>query len=102
MRAGADASEEGIFRVRGPASKDDAVNAERGDGEDIEHTDIDVGNDHWHSEQGGAEGQHREHEDRRDHRELRRDVIVEFVDAIWDEIFLEQEFERVGDGLTES
>ena len=102
MRTGADASEEGIFRVRCPASEDDTVNAERGDGEHVEHTDVDVGNDHWHSEQSGAEGQHREHKDRRDHRELRCDVKVEFVDAIRDEILLEQELERVSDGLTES
>ena len=31
-----------------------------------------------------------------------RDVIVEFVDAVRDEILLQQKLERVGDGLTES
>ena len=31
-----------------------------------------------------------------------RDVIVEFVDAVRDEVFLQQELERVGNGLTKS
>ena len=52
-----------------------------------------------HSEQGGSEGQHREHEDRRDHRELRCDVKVELVDAVRDEIFLKQKLKGVCYGL---
>ena len=36
-------AEERVFRVRGPAAHDDAVDAERRDREDVEDADIDVG-----------------------------------------------------------
>ena len=43
LRGRAQRAEEGVFRVRRPAGHDDAVDAERGDGEDVEDADIDVG-----------------------------------------------------------
>ena len=45
LRRRAQHAQEGIFRVRRPAGDDDAVNAERGNGEEVEDADIDVGDD---------------------------------------------------------
>ena len=45
LRGRAQRAEEGVFRVRGPAAHDDAVDAERGDGEEVEDADIEVGDD---------------------------------------------------------
>ena len=45
LRGRAQRAQERIFRVRGPAAHDDAVDAERRDREDIENADIDVGDD---------------------------------------------------------
>ncbi len=43
LRRRAQRAEERVFRVRRPAAHDDAVDVERGDGEDVEDADIDVG-----------------------------------------------------------
>ena len=43
LRGRAQRAEERIFRVRRPAAHDDAIDLERGDGEDVEDADIDVG-----------------------------------------------------------
>src|SRR5205085_10209827 len=44
LRGRAQAAEERIFRIRCPASHDDAINAERGDGENVENADVNVRN----------------------------------------------------------
>ena len=102
LRAGANASQERILRIGCPAGKDDSVNPQRGDGKDVENANIDIGDDHRDSEERGSKRQHREHEDRRDHRELWCDVIVELVDAVRDEIFLKQKLNGVCYGLPEA
>jgi hypothetical protein len=43
LRGRTQRAEERVLRVRRPAAHDDAVHAERGDGEDVEDADIDVG-----------------------------------------------------------
>ena len=43
LRGRAQRAEERILRVRRPAAHDDAVDAERGDGEDVEDADVEVG-----------------------------------------------------------
>ena len=86
--------EEGVFRVRGPAADDDAVHAERRDREDVEHADIDVGDDPALGERDhgpGGEGKRRGDE--------RREQEQPLVRARRDHRLLEHELEKIGEGL---
>ena len=94
---GAQRRQEGVFRVGGPARHDDAVDAERRHREEIENADIDVGDDPAVVERDhrpGGEGQR--------HADQRRQQEDHLVGAGRDDHFLEQEFERVGDGLQQA
>src|SRR5204863_7615780 len=90
-------AEEGILGVARPAGHDDAVDAERGDGEEIEDADIDVGEhhalvegNHRPGDKAQYEGQHRRHDE--DHA----------VGAARDDGLLVQQLHAVGDRLEES
>ena len=49
LRAGADAAEEGVFRVRGPAGQHDAIDPKRGNGENVKNAHVDIGDHHRNS-----------------------------------------------------
>ena len=99
---GADASDEGELRVGGPSGQRDAVDAEGGNRENVEDADVQVGDRHLDAEEGASEGKDRQHEDRRDHHELRSEPEVELVHPGRDKVLLGQELDRVGDHLAET
>ena len=98
LRRRAQRAEERILRVRSPAAHDDAVDAERGDREEVEDADIDVGD-----RPAAAE---------RDHRPGRRAPAWQvtqrrqqedaLVGAGRDDRLLEHELEQVGEGLQQA
>ncbi len=97
LRRGTQRAKEGIFRIRGPASDNDAVYAQRGHGKDIQQAGIDVRNDqaiverhHRPGRQGGANG-----EDRAENKQ--EQVGVGRQDG-----FLEQQLDGIRDGLQQA
>ena len=106
LGAGADAAEEGVFGVGGPAGDGDAVNGEGGDGEDEEGADVEVGDgegdgtaiDHHRA----AEGDDGHGDEGGDHGHAGGEPEENFADVGGDEVFLEDEFESVGEGLGEA
>ena len=97
LRGRAQRAEERIFRVRRPAAHDDAVDAERGDREDVEDADIDVG-DH----PAGADRDHRPGGEREHAGDQRREQEHALVGARRDHRLLEHELQQVGEGLQQA
>jgi hypothetical protein len=100
LRRGADAAEEGILRVRGPAGEDERVNTERGHREHREDADIEVGQHERHQLAGlvevGAERHHGHGRERGDHRDDWREIEVELVHVTRHRILLEEHLAAVG------
>ena len=94
LRRRAQRREERIFRVRRPARHDDAVDHQRGDREDVEDADIDVG-DH----PAGIDRDHRPGGERQHAGDQRRQQEHALVGAGRDDRLLEHELEQVGEGL---
>src|SRR5687767_8425917 len=102
LRSGTNATEKRVFGIRGPARDDNSVNADRGDREDIEDADVDVGDDHLLAEKAAAKWNDGQGADRRNHRETRSNPEVELVHVSGNEVLLEQELHGVCDGLAEA
>ena len=88
---------EGIFGVGRPAGDDHAVDAQRGDGEQVEQADIDVGEHHSRPERNHrpADQGHREGEDRGDDEQAA-------IGARRDDRLLEEDLEAVGEALQQA
>ena len=97
LRRRAQAAEERILRVRRPAAHDDAVDAERGDREQVEHADIEVG-DH----PARRDRDHRPADEGQRERQERRQQEHRLVGAGRDDDFLEHELEEVREGLQQA
>ena len=97
LRGRAQRAEERIFRVRRPAAHDDAVDLERGDGEDVEDADIDVGD-----RPARVDRDHRPGRDRQHRRDQRRQQEHALVGAGRDDRLLEDELQQVGEGLQQA
>ncbi|OIQ66629.1 hypothetical protein GALL_517980 [mine drainage metagenome] len=97
LRRRAKRREERIFRVRRPAGHDDAVDRQRGNREDVEHTDVDVRD--YPAEIRGDHGpcrerQHAAHQGRQQEHAL--------VGAGWNDRLLQHEFQKVSKRLEQA
>ena len=97
LRRRAQRGQERIFRIRRPAGHDDAVDAERGDGEDVEHADVDVGDD-----PAGVDGNDRPGGERQRAGDQRRQEKHALVGAGGDDRLLEHELDEIGERLEQS
>src|SRR5437899_5748831 len=91
-------AEDGVVIVGGPTAEDDAQGDERADADDEQHADVDVAR-HW---EPGSEGDRAEGSDRGSHGNDRRDPEDEPVGVFGDQIFLEDKFQRIGNGLQQA
>ena len=94
LRSGAEAPEQRILVVRGPARERDRVDAQARHGEEQEQPDVDVGD-----EKVGPDRDHRERDQRRHDGQHRREVEDDHVRSGRDELLLEEQLRDVGDGL---
>ena len=106
LRAGAQAAEQRVRRAGGPAGQHDAVDADRGHREDVEHRDRQVGQLHRGAVAedrdlvaGRAEGDHRDRHEGRDRRDDRRQDVDDLVGPLDDDVFLEHQLDAVGERL---
>src|SRR5690606_34048598 len=88
----------GVFRIARPSRHDDAVDAERRDGEEIEDADIDVGNDDL-AAVPSAERNHGPTDQRQNEGQQGREDEHHPVGAGGDPRFLEDQLHAVGDRL---
>ena len=95
LRGGAQRAEQGIVVVAAPAGQDDAIALDAGDGENPQETDADVG-DGGHALGHGNDGPNDEGGNQRQNRRKHVDWLVH---AVRDDLFLEDGFDRVGNGL---
>ena len=101
LRGRAQRAEERVLRVRRPAAHDDAVDAERGDGEQIEHADVEVG-DHPAAPAVLVERDHRPGRQRQHRGHQRRQQEHALVGAGRDQRLLEHELQQVGERLQQA
>ncbi len=97
LRTGAKRADQRIVRVRGPPGDDDAEHAQRRNAEHKEDADIHVGDG-----VRGAEGNDDEDGECREHNHEGRDPEDESVSLGGDDVFFEQQFDGVGDGLQQA
>jgi len=102
LGAGADAAEEGVLGVGTVAGEHDAVHAEGDDAEGVEDADVQVGDDHLLAPEVRPEGNDRDGQQRRDHRDGRRQPEVHLAHVARGEVLLEQELQAVGRGLEDA
>ena len=101
LRGRPERAEEGILRVGGPAAHDHAVDAERGDGEQVENADIEVG-DHPAAPAVLVHRDHRPCRQRQHRGNDRRQQEHALVGAGRDQRLLEHELEQVGERLQQA
>ncbi len=82
------------FELDGPAGDDDAVDAERGQRQDVQQAGIDV-----RQHQPGVERKHRPGRQRRHQRQHRREQKQQLVGAARNDDLLEHQLDGVGDRL---
>ena len=106
LRARAQAAEQRVRRAGRPARQHDAVDADRGDREDVEHRDRQVGELHRGAVAedrdlvaGRAEGDHRDRHEGRDGRDDRREDVDHLVRPLDDDVFLQHQLDAVGERL---
>jgi hypothetical protein len=97
LRRRAQRAEERVLRVRSPTAHDDAVHAERGDREDVEDADIDVGDRPAFRDRDHRPGRQREHAG-----DQRRQQEHALVGARRDDRLLEDELQQVGEALQQA
>ncbi len=97
LRGGAQRGKERVFRIRRPASHDDAVHAERRDRKDVKNADIDISN-----HPAGTDRDHRPRGQRQDAGHERRQQEDALVGARRDHRFLQHELEEVGERLKQT
>jgi hypothetical protein len=106
LRGGADAADEGEFRIRGPAGDRDAVNAERGNRENEKRTDVDVRDDEFVllsiDDERGAERNHADGDEGGNDGQGGREPVEGFPDVIGSEVFLEEQLDAVSNRLDEA
>jgi hypothetical protein len=97
---GADAAEEGVLRVGGPAGEDERIDAQRADGEHREDTDVEVGQHQRNKVAGGVKvGAERHDRDCRqggNHPDHRGEQEVELVHVARQRVLLEEHLGAVG------
>src|SRR5205085_3876548 len=82
--------------------KHDSVDAKRGNGEDVENADVDIGNYHRHPEEGTAKGNYRDGCDCRHHRQTRRKPVIEPVYVSGSVVFFQEKLHRISNWLKQS
>ena len=97
LRRRAQRTQEGITRVGGPAGHDDAIDTERGDREQVQDADIDIG-----EREPGADRDHRPRNEAEDEGQHRRSEEHDLVGAGRQDGFLEEQLDGVGEGLQEA
>ena len=106
LRRGAQAAEQRVRRAAGPAGQHDAVDADRRDGEDVEHGHRQVGELQVGlvTEDGdlGTERHHREREERRRRRDDRRQHEDHLVGGLRDDVLLQRQLDAVGEALQQA
>ena len=88
LRGGADRAQKRVFGVGRPTREDDAVDAQRRDGEDKERADVDVGNDHRNARDAASERDHGQRDDGGGDAEAGGDPVVKFLHVGRGEVFL--------------
>jgi len=101
LRGGANAADEGVLGVRGPAGKNHRIHTKGGDGEDGQDPQIAVGkHERTHdADRGipvGSKGNYGHRRESGNEREKRGEDEVEFVNMPRDRILLEQELAAIG------
>src|SRR6185503_297649 len=91
-----------VLRIRGPTGENDSVNTERGDGKDVKNSNVDIRDDHGHAEQRAAEWNDRDGDDGGHQGKTRRKPVIKSVYVARSEIFLEEKFGNVRDGLKQT
>jgi len=105
---GADATEEGVFGVRGPTCDGNAVDRERGDGEEKERAKSEIGDGEVNGLIGAAhfkrtaEGDDGDGDEGGAHCEAGGEPEESFVDVVGGEVFFEDKLKSISDGLGES
>src|SRR5208282_4181954 len=106
LSAGAQSTEQRIFVIRGPASQRDTIDTHRGNAEDYQQPDVQVGNLQI-SAPGSevdpvAKGNHRYRGNRKDDRQDGRRNVERLVHMRLGQIFLENELDAVGQRLEQA
>ena len=99
MRARTDTAEEWVFGIGCPAADHDSVNAKRRDSEHEKNSYVYIRNHHRNTEKCAAEGNDRDCDDGRHHGEARCEPVIKSVHVGGREIFFQQQFEHVRNGL---
>ncbi len=108
LRGRAQCTEQRVRRSGRPAGEHDAVHADRGDRQDVEHAHgevgqlqrrLDVGERHRDHR---AERDHRDREEGRDRGDERREDEDGLVDGLRDDVFLEHQLDAVGETLEQT
>ena len=97
LRGGAHRGIEGIFGVGCPTRNHDAVDAQTADSEDVEQTDIDI-----RKHDAIAKGNNRPGHQRHSEGDDRRDQEQAPVRRAWNDRFLQEHLQTVGEGLQNS